>query len=179
MTNIPKGLYLSPDVITEDEETKIIKWLDEQEWSTVLKRRTQHYGYNYEYRSKDVKRTTPMSGPILKLANRLSGIMVAEQCIVNEYYIHQGISPHIDSDAFGSVIMGLSIGSDGNMIFTRNGYEKFIAYLPRRSLIMLTDEAREHWKHSIPVTKHIVLPDGMKEKEEGYRRISLTYRTIA
>ena len=174
---IPKGLFLNTDVITEDEEANIMKWLDAQVWSTAIKRRTQHYGYEYSYTSKFVSQTIPMSGPILDIANRLSNIFNANQCIVNEYYRDQAISPHIDANMFGPIIMGLSIGAPANMIFT-NGDKKFIAYLPRRSLVLLQDEARTLWKHSIPSTKKIITPDGIIDKQTNYRRISLTYRTV-
>jgi alkylated DNA repair dioxygenase AlkB len=178
MGEIPKGLYFMYEVITEKEEEEIIKWLDEQEWSTVLKRRTQHYGYEYNYNSKDVKRTKEMSGPILQLSAKLSKIMNAQQCIVNEYTEQQGISPHIDSDMFGPIIVGLSIGADCNMIFTADGKERYVAYLPRRSFVLLQDDARHLWKHSIPMTKYVITSDGKKVKSSDYRRISLTYRTI-
>lgn len=174
---MPKGLFLSTDVITEEEERNIIKWLDKQPWSTALRRRTQHYGYEYNYTSRFVSPTTPMSGPILDIANKFSNIFNANQCIVNEYYKDQTISPHTDAKMFGPIIMGLSIGEPANMIFT-NGDKKFVAYLPRRSLILLQDEARTLWKHSIPSTKYIITSDGMVEKQNNYRRISLTYRIV-
>ena len=189
MSEVPVGLYLSEDVITEDEEREIIKWLDEQKWSTVLKRRTQHYGYEYNYGSKGVKPTTPMSGPILKLEQKFAQKVSFnfnpfnfdsfnfDQCIVNEYYRDQGISEHIDSDNFGPVILGLSIGSHANMIFTKDS-EKYIAYLPPRSLVMLTGDARTSWKHSIPTTKYVITSEGLIPKDTNYRRISLTYRTV-
>lgn len=124
---IPKGLYLNTNAITEDEETNVIKWLDDQPWSTVIKRRTQHYGYEYNYQSRYVSQTTPMSGPILDIAYRFGNIFTPNQCIVNEYYRDQAISPHVDANIFGPSIIGLSIGASANMIFT-NGDKKFIAF---------------------------------------------------
>lgn len=177
MANSPQGLYLTPDVITPEEEQRIIAWLDTQPWSTALKRRTQHYGYEYNYSSKHVNPTTPMSGPILEIAQRFSKIMTPTQCIANEYYRDQGINPHTDADMFGPVIMGLSIGAPCNMIFTK-GDDKFVAYLPSRSLLVLQDEARTTWKHSIPNTIHISTLEGSIVKDMSYRRISLTYRTV-
>lgn len=97
-----------------------------------------------------------MCGQIIEIATRFGIIFTPNQCIVNEYYIDQGISPHVDANMFGPTIMGLSIGDHANMIFT-NGDKKFIAFLPRRSLVVLQDEARTLWKHSIPSTKKIII----------------------
>lgn len=46
------GLYIIYDVITKETENEIIKWLDTQKWSSSISRRTQHYGYEYNYYSK-------------------------------------------------------------------------------------------------------------------------------
>ena len=60
-----------------------------------------------------------MEKHILEIAHTIekTGLMKPGQCIVNEYYHNQGISPHIDSDIFGSVILGVSIGDDAMMTF--------------------------------------------------------------
>ena len=171
MEDVPEGLYLSKNIIDEPLEYKIIDWLDRQPWNISLSRRTQHYGYEYNYRGGAVKPTTPMSGPILEIANLLNncGIMNANQCIVNEYYRGQGISAHTDSLNFGPIICGLSIGDDTTMLFEQ-GSKSFKCFLPRRSLLMMTNDARYKWKHFIDKS--------VSGKSKNYRRISLTYRTV-
>jgi len=162
------GLELIENFITEKEEKIIMEFIDAQEWNTTLKRRTQHYGYLYEYKSKDIKKTRPLEDVILKVANRIQKreIMKPEQCIVNEYLNGQGISPHIDSLNFGPIICSLSLLEDENMIFERDEKKECIL-LPRRSLLVLKNDARYLYKHSLRA-----------KRKEGYRRISMTYRTI-
>lgn len=177
---VPNGLFLSHDFITSEEEKSITQWLDNQQWSTALQRRTQHYGYEYDYKSKIPKPTIPMSGPILDISNRISkaGLMNPTQCIINEYFHNQGIAPHTDSPMFGPIVIGVTLGDPCNMIF-QNDTEKFVAFLPPRSLLLLKDEVRNLWKHSIPKTEKIILPTGeMMNKNKNYRRISITYRTV-
>lgn len=189
---IPQGLSLQPNIITPEKEHEIISWLDNQTWSTELSRRTQHYGYNYNYKSKDLTPCIPIQGPLLEILQR---IQLAElmkpvqqvksqtdlrfQCIVNEYRRNQGISPHIDNLSFGPTIIGISLGADVSMTFNRNN-ETFPCFLPQRSMMMMTGPARYEWRHSISKCVTYVTPAGEKiKKPDTYRRISLTYRELA
>lgn len=180
--SIPDGLYLTPDFLTQDEEAELITWLDNQSWSTALSRRTQHYGYEYDYTRKNVHLTPtiPISGPLQKIADRLSEIMVPTQCIVNEYTRSQGIAPHIDSRSFGPIVISISLNADTIMLFTK-GTDVFHCLLPRRSIVMLTGPTRYDYKHSID--KKVTYIDPITQltitKPHNYRRISLTYRTLA
>jgi len=178
MQIIPEGLALQPTIISCDKEKEIISWLDSRSWSNTLSRRTQHYGFEYNYKSKNLLSGPKLEGPILEIAEiiKKAGLMDPDQCIVNEYYRNQGISPHIDSLIFGPVIIGVSISCDGVMIFERN-QEKFECFLPQRSLIMLSGPARYEWKHSIDKKISYIDNYGNKiTKSTDYRRISLTYR---
>ena len=182
---IPVGLSLQYNVITPEKEKEIITWLDSRQWSNEISRRTQHFGFEYNYRSKDIIPGTPLQGPILEIANLLenAGLMKPVQCIVNEYYRNQGVAPHIDNLLFGPVISGLSIGDDGVMSFSRVNsmmqIERFECFLPRRSVVMLSGPARYDWKHSIQSKLTYIDSNGMTiSKSQDYRRISLTYREL-
>lgn len=183
-TTIPEGLCLTLDFITEAEEQEIVTWLDTQSWSTALTRRTQHYGYIYDYTRKNVQMTptTPISGPLERIAERLSAIVndfKPTQCIVNEYTRSQGIAPHIDNLSFGPIIISISLLADTVMVFTRNS-EVFERLLPRRSFVMLSGPARYEYKHSINKNVTYISPTTHLKvtKPHDYRRISLTYRTL-
>lgn len=69
---IPSGLSLQEEVITIDKEHEIITWLDSREWSNKISRRTQHYGYEYNYGSKDIMIGPKLEGPILDIANLIT-----------------------------------------------------------------------------------------------------------
>lgn len=196
----PVGLYLTPNFISPEEETNIIAWLDAQPWSDALSRRTQHYGYIYDYKSKNVNHTPapPISGPLLEIANKLRDktILNPVQCIVNEYYYNQGIAAHIDNRQFGNVIITISLNADAIMNFTRDitkiihndsgtpiyiqEKEQFDAFLPRRSIAMLSQNARYEWKHEIKKTATYFNPITQTKvtKPKDYRRISLTFREL-
>ena len=181
---IPRGLFVTPNFITEAEEQQLISWLDTQPWSTELIRRTQHYGYQYGYSDGKLQPTTPIAGPLLMLQQRFTalGYTGMTQCIINEYFRAQGIAPHIDRGIFGPVIMGISLGADAVMNFERvtdNGVEYYDCFLPRRSLLMLSDEARQQWKHGLRKTVTYLDDQGNKiVKPNEYRRISCTFRSV-
>lgn len=106
--------------------------------------------------------------------------IVPTQCIVNRYLRGEGISAHTDAKSFGPVIVSISLEAPTNMIFTHPSKETISLYLPRRSILILTGEARDTYKHEIPSRVTIDLPDRVTKisKPLDYRRISLTYRTL-
>lgn len=178
------GLSLYLNIITEDNELKIINALDQNEWSNSLSRRTQHYGYIYDYKSKNANIKGNIFLPELEnVAQWLenNNIMTKPtQCIINEYTQNQYISKHIDSPLiFGPIIVSLSLGEDTNFYFINTETkEKIEIEVPRRSLLILKDEARYKWTHEIPKRKTYILNGNIIKKRENYRRISLTFRTM-
>lgn len=111
--------------------------------------------------------------------------MNPSQCIVNEYTVNQGIGPHIDRNIFGNTIVSLSLGDDTNYLMKKfrqnqisNNTTKEIE-IPSRSLLILKNEARYNWTHSIPKRKFITQNGKKIKKKDNYRRISLTFRSIS
>ena len=96
-----KGLFYFPNFITEDEERELLNNIDAQQWCCDLKRRTQHYGFKYDYTKKRVNESMRVGEvpaflhPSRKLVTTLFD-KEPDQIIVNEYEPGQGISRHID-----------------------------------------------------------------------------------
>lgn len=180
------GLLTQSNVITEDVEKQIVSWLDQQTWLTKIPRRTQHYGYEYNYTNKNVNPTIPLTGPIAVIANWLAtaNIITPTQCIVNEYTAEQGIGAHTDSPIFGPVVVAISLLAPTNMIFSRGTEKETVTLLPR-SIMVMTGPARSEFTHEIPKRKTVTMtgeegsPTTTMGKSDSYRRISLTFRTIA
>ena len=175
------GLYIQENVMDENTEQAIINWLDQRQWSTVLPRRTQHFGYNYGYKSHGLTKADPFDSWVSILGTWLDQnniLKSADQCIVNEYTKDQKIGKHVDrSDIFGDKIVSISLGGDTNFIFrnlsTKESVELFI---PRRSILIMTGDSRYNWSHEIP-KRLTVNHDGHQiRKNDDYRRISMTYR---
>ncbi|KAH9062286.1 hypothetical protein EDB87DRAFT_334834 [Lactarius vividus] len=109
----------------------------------------------------------------------------ARQAIVNLYRPGEGIAPHVDLlNRFGDGIVGVSLGGGVAMRFARvgGGGEEYEVWLPPRSVIVLTGEARYAWTHGIPARDR----DRVEEVGSGggwqwhYRepRVSVTFRWL-
>ncbi len=191
-----RGLYIIQNFITEQEEEALLEYFDAQTWDTTLKRRVQHYGYRYDYSSKKIDLTmkaAPLPPCAIAIAERISTLrdekgrliinlnadnekeeeeQPIDQLIVNEYTPGQGITAHTDcKPCFLDGISSLSLGSDSIMQFRRLRHENIDLPLLRRSLVILTSDARFNWTHAIPARKE---DDGVIRK----RRVSLTFRSV-
>lgn len=185
ITGVP-GLHIQENVLTPESEIQIIQWLDSREWSEVLPRRTQHFGYLYGYKGANLKPGDPFEGWITVLGDWLTKHKVMEsidQCIVNEYDRDQKIGKHIDGargdrpNIFGPRIASISLGGDTNFIFTNTKtQEKVEIYAPRRCMIVMSGDSRYVWTHEIPKRLSVKIDGKWVKKPEDYRRISLTFR---
>lgn len=180
------GLYIQENIITPQTENDIIKWLDTREWSTVLPRRTQHFGYVYDYAGTTLIPGDPFESWIKTLSDHLiknSVMKDIDQCIVNEYDRDQKIGKHIDgkrgnkTNIFGPYIISISLGEDTNFIYTNpTTKQKVEIYAPRRSLLVMSGDSRYVWTHEIPKRQSVNVNGKWVKKAENYRRISLTFR---
>jgi alkylated DNA repair dioxygenase AlkB len=178
------GLSYITNFIALLEQEFLIKELDQLPWSSDLKRRTQHYGYKYDYTKKKLDQSAYV-GPIPEFLRIYISRLAKQrwfderekpdQIIVNEYLPGQGISKHIDCvSCFADTIASISLNSSCIMDFEKNNRKGSLLLEPL-SLLVLSDEARYEWTHAIPA--HI--RDIWKEQEifRG-RRISLTFRKV-
>jgi len=178
------GLTLLNEVITEEEAKDIVKEIDSDSWDEeIWSRRVKNFGYTYSYRKKGVDltiNTRPVPPWLKNLIDKIILLdqikpFVPDQVIVNEYLAGQGIKPHIDSVTdWAECIISLSLLSGVKMGFTNiTTHKKIHKYLNPRSLLILKEDARYQWKHSIEL-KTSDLIDG-KEIPRS-RRVSITFR---
>jgi len=100
-----QGLLLLKNYITPKQEKQFLTKIDKTSWLNDLKRRVQHYGYKYDYRTRRIDVSMKI-GALPNWINELAeGLQqegyfqnIPDQVIVNEYEIGQGISPHIDCE---------------------------------------------------------------------------------
>lgn len=174
------GLSLTPNFITNIEEQELLNSLDKEEWNTNLSRRTQHYGYEYNYNDKEAKKEAPpIPAYCTYLIDRMleQGILKErpDQMIVNEYEPKQGIAPHVDHvKFFADGIASISLGSDVMMDFIncKTPSLKKSGVLPKCSVLAMHGIARYKWRHGIATR----LSDPVCGKRK--RRVSLTFRKM-
>lgn len=102
------------------------------------------------------------------------------QLTVNEYEPGQGIAPHVDTEAcFGKVLFVLNLNADIVMTLTKYNNQaieirKYV-HLPRRSLVILSDEARYVYSHSISPRRYDKVKGSLVARDT---RVSLTLRHV-
>ena len=176
------GLQYIPNFIDGRIEAALIQNIDTQPWITELKRRVQHYGYRYDYKVRGL--TSDLYLGLIpewlqpccqKLHSEGYFIRTPDQVIVNEYLPGQGIASHTDCiPCFGDTIASISLGSGCQMDFV-GGEAKTAYYLEPQSLLILSGEARYHWKHGIAARKSDKINNTAIPRA---RRLSLTFRNV-
>lgn len=181
------GLYYIDDI--KEDTTHVIGELDTLPWVPLTNsknsRVVQHYGYKYNYVTYNIREKCEelpvflhvfrdLLTSICRDLNLVDDKYTFNQCIINNYYTGQGISPHIDVKGYGGVIGCYTIGSGTTMIFDK-GEEKVEVYVKPNSLYIMSGDARYAWRHSMPSRKSDEVEE---EKKERGRRISLTFRCV-
>jgi len=173
------GLRLLPGFVDEAQAADLVRAIDAAPWLDDLKRRVQHYGYRYAYAARRVDVSMAL-GPLPDWLTAVTAMVmevgfaaVPDQVIINEYLPGQGISGHVDClPCFGPTIASLSLLSGTTMTFSDPEGRRVDLWLPARSLVVLTGEARTRWKHAI----------AGRRSDQGHgprgRRLSLTFRTV-
>lgn len=109
----------------------------------------------------------------------------ARQAILNLYHPGEGIIPHVDLlKRFGDGIVGISLGSSCVMQFSRvnepaEDVSPLQLFLPERSMIVLSGDARYEWTHGIEkrTADLVAEADSQRVVERGVR-LSITFRWL-
>lgn len=174
-----KGFYYIENCIKKNNQDRILKKILKSQLVPISNsknsRQVIHYGYNYDYKNRNITSTTS----IPKLYNNLLKIYFKKinktlnlklnpkdfnQLIINRYLKGQGISAHTDLNLFGNTIVVFSVGGNCQMKFTRKGYDPIIVNVKKGSCYIMSGECRKLWKHEMITHK------------ENDPRYSLTFR---
>lgn len=206
------GFFLLHDFVTPAEEQELLVAVDARPWKSLLKRRVQHYGYEFLYETRNVNAKSflgELPSFVSSILEKLSlfpnlGNAVnnsVDQLTVNEYLPGIGLSPHIDThSAFDGFIFSLSLAGSCIMEFRKysqgtcfllpsasssaerensdhcSNVKRRSIFLPPRSMLLLSGEARYAWHHYIPHHKVDVV--GGHAVRRGSRRVSFTFRKV-
>jgi alkylated DNA repair dioxygenase AlkB len=117
--------------------------------------------------------------PLLPQADFITALdqPLARQIILNLYPPGEGISPHIDlPNRYADGIIGVSISGGTTMAF-QNGGKRYDAYMPERTVYVMTGEARWEWSHGIMgrISDEVETNDGVETRLRS-TRVSVTFR---
>lgn len=123
-----EGLQLIENFLTEDEEAQLMRLIDSSPWDRSISRRTQHYGFRYDYASKHAQDPAP---PIPDRARGLRGIWITQNISKMALYPFRSMP---------------------NMIWISQE-----AMNPSSSALVLHGDARYQWRHGIEKRKEGVV----------------------
>ena len=138
----------------------------------------KHFGYEYNYVSKNIRiPTTPFTPNLLALADLAEKhcaekglICKFNQCIINKYEIGEGITKHIDNPQYGPVIACFTFGSGAAMHF-----DEHEIYVEPGSLYIMSGPARTDYTHEMRKRKTDIVNG--KRVARGIR-YSVTFRNV-
>jgi alkylated DNA repair dioxygenase AlkB len=178
------GLVYVRELLAPQEQERLLRQIDSLPWRNDLKRRVQHYGYRYDYRSRSVDVTMRL-GDLPDWAVAVAHLLrqrglidrQPDQLIINEYEPGQGINNHVDCEpCFDSNVVSITLGSSCVMNFThKDSGEVVPVLLESGSAVVLTGDARYLWMHGIVGRKSDTFGD--RTFERG-RRVSMTFRKV-
>lgn len=194
--NIPNGLQIIENFLSEDEERLFLKLFNIVQDSNLKNRQVKHYGYEFRYGSNDVDLGSPLGEKIPTecdiLWDRLKKIgidfRIPDQLTINKYCPGHGIPSHVDKHSpFEDTILALSLGSDVIMDWKHHSGKYIPIVVPARSLLVMQGEARYDWQHGIqPRLQDPIIELRQKDNQQiriitnetvqRKTRISLTFR---
>lgn len=175
------GLTLYVNFIDRQYEDMLLQCIDAEKWSTIISRRTQEYGFSYDFKKKKAsKALSPLPMPLKELMEKVSEMFKADfnTLSVNEYTRKQGISKHTDPEIFGPVVAFLTLGSGDVMeMMDKSTFKSTKFQLPPRSLLFMKGEARSDWQHGIPARAETFDNNGVRiVRPADFRRVEIIFR---
>ncbi|XP_044748795.1 alkylated DNA repair protein alkB homolog 8 [Coccinella septempunctata] len=186
----PPGLIILEDFISLEEEALLIGIQDFNESATMKNRQVKHFGFEFRYDTNNVDASCPLMEKIPKecdfLWERLGEKcnkfrdFIPDQLTVNQYLPGQGIPGHVDThSAFIDPIISLSLASPIVMDFKNDNGDHYCVNLPRRSLLIMSEESRYSWTHGITPRKFDVIKNnGRCTLSVRGVRVSYTFRKL-
>lgn len=163
------GLLFIKETLQEDQRAELLRNIDQQPWSTSLRRRVQQYGYMYDYTHKVIQ--PQYLGPLPAWLDPLLQALPQarwNQCIINEYCVGQGIGQHTDNRRFGPIVASYTVEGQCNMIlrpyWSSDWLPKNVHPFQENETYIFSGSARSEWTHEIIPVAH--------------RRVSITLRTM-
>jgi alkylated DNA repair protein alkB family protein 6 len=163
VTNAPKKLLFIQDWVTEEDERKIIELIENspsEAWRELRHRRLQMWGGFPENKEDMVSLPLPkwLQTVVLTCDSFFPEDLLPNHVLINQYLPGTGILPHKDGPLYVPNVAILSLGSSSVMEFSvpalerredSDECEKVRVFLPRRSLIVFSEDLYTKMVHTI------------------------------
>lgn len=151
-----KTIKIIENYISDKLEEEILSLIPNKPASGINRNQVIRYGSREPYNSHIKSETIP---PIFKQFTEFE----FDSVTINEYFENQNIPYHIDKIGGGPDIVILNLlggatiefkksqGRDSRIRRPTDDYVSF--YMPRKSLVIISDELRYDWSHSVTATE--------------------------
>jgi alkylated DNA repair dioxygenase AlkB len=177
-TPVIAGLKYDDALITQDEERELLDRLMPLELAPFRfhgwlgNRKTQSFGWRYDFDDASFTRTEPLPGWLLGLRENAAAFAEVQpddfaHVLLARYDPGAGIGGHRDRDVFEKVV-GISLSTPATLRFrqrTATGFRRASVEVAPRSAYLISGEARWAWEHSIAPGDQL--------------RFSITFRTMS
>jgi alkylated DNA repair dioxygenase AlkB len=174
---LPEGFKYEADLVSAEEERALVAafadlpFRDFEFQGYVGKRRVVSFGWQYDFNTRELRRTDDMPAFLLPLRDKaaaFAGLAGAalQHVLITEYGPGAAIGWHKDKAVFGEVV-GISLLSPCNFRFRRKAgtkWERASLIAEPRSAYLLRGASRTDWEHSIPAVEQL--------------RYSITFRNL-
>lgn len=162
--DLPEGLRYAPDLITQDEERRLIAFIETLplrpfEFAGGFRgnRRVLSFGWRYDYSVQKLAEASAIPEALLGLRGKVAAFAQRppegfQQALVTEYAPGAGIGWHKDKPMFGDIV-GVSLLVPCRFRLRRKegaGWKRASFDAAPRSAYLLSGPARTVWEHSIP-----------------------------
>ena len=174
---LPEGFKYEADLVSAGEGRALVaafadlQFRDFEFQGYVGKRRVVSFGWQYDFNTRELRRTDDMPAFLLPLRDKaaaFAGLAGAalQHVLITEYGPGAAIGWHKDKAVFGEVV-GISLLSPCNFRFRRKAgtkWERASLIAEPRSAYLLRGASRTDWEHSIPAAEQL--------------RYSITFRNL-
>ena len=189
-------IWLVPDYLDAEEEASLLAAATgpAARWTQVSGRRLQALGGTVHEAAGLLpaplpKWVQPLLARLQVVARDIFGGAELNHVLINCYAAGEGILQHQDGPLYFPAVAIVSLGADSVMTFTPHSRMQDAApvsvWLPRRSLLLFTDDAYTAYLHGIPARATDELssvcnapPSGGGEARREGTRVSLTCRSV-
>ena len=160
------GPFISNEFPSEEEKALVMSFSadEDHQWLFEGHRTMLHFGFRYNPEAKGIEPFEPTPPEFVQAIGLRafsacaqvppSSLLCPNMWSVARYEPGSGLRSHIDVPQLGPYVLDGSFGSGAEMVFEPrpllDNKKRQKVFLQRRSLLLISGEARDKWKHQIP-----------------------------
>ena len=186
------GAFISNEFFSEEGDALVmsLKADEDHKWLSEGHRTMLHFRFRYYPESKEVEAFEPTPPEFIQAIGLRafsacaqvlpSSLLCPNMWSVARYEPRSGLRSHVDVSQLGHYVLDGSFGSAAEMAFEQRPLpgstlfkKRQKVFLQRHSLLLISGEARDKWKHQIPARDYDTVEERRIRRDS---RVSLVFR---